>query len=141
MTDMEIDKEVRVRFAPSPTGFLHVGGARTAIFNWLFARNRGGKFLLRIEDTDPERSKSELTQQILRSMHWLGMDADEPVVYQSDNIERYRQVVYDLVSKGKAYLAFETPEELDQKRKEAEDRKIYYKYDRASLNLRKETIE
>jgi glutamyl-tRNA synthetase len=134
-------KEVRVRFAPSPTGFLHVGGARTAIFNWLFAKNKNGKFLLRIEDTDPERSKSELSSQIIRSMEWLEMHADEPVVYQSDNIIRYKEVVKELVDSGKAYYAFETSEELDLKRKEAQALKRPFKYDRASLNLDKETVK
>jgi glutamyl-tRNA synthetase len=134
-------KDVRVRFAPSPTGFLHVGGARTAIFNWLFAKNRRGKFLLRIEDTDPERSKSELSEQILRSMKWLGMDADEAVVYQSDNITRYREVVLELIERGKAYYAFETSEELELKRKEAAAKKIQFKYNRASLKLDKDTVQ
>jgi glutamyl-tRNA synthetase len=134
-------KEVRVRFAPSPTGFLHVGGARTAIFNWLFARNKGGKFLLRIEDTDPERSKSELTEQILRSMRWLGMEADEPVVYQALNITRHREIANELLKKGKAYYAFETSEELDAKRNDAKARKVQYKYDRASLKLSEDTIK
>src|SRR6266542_4890996 len=131
---------VRVRFAPSPTGFLHVGGARTAIFNWLYARHEGGKFLLRIEDTDPDRSKSELSQQIIRSMEWLGMEPDEPVVYQSDNIARYRQVVNELVEKGKAYYCFETSEEIEKKREESKAKKIPYKYDRAALQLSKEQI-
>jgi glutamyl-tRNA synthetase len=134
-------KEVRVRFAPSPTGFLHVGGARTAIFNWLFAKNQNGKFLLRIEDTDPERSKSELSAQIIRSMNWLQMFADEPVIYQSDNIARYKEVVKQLLNSGKAYYAFESPEELDAKRREAQVKKIPFKYDRASLKLSKETIK
>ena len=133
-------EEVRVRFAPSPTGFLHVGGARTAVFNWLFAKNRNGKFLLRIEDTDPGRSKSELTEQIIRSLKWLGMDSDEPVVYQSDRIARYREIVSKLVQEKKAYYAFETHEELEAKRKESESKKIYYKYDRASLEYDDETV-
>lgn len=133
--------EIRVRFAPSPTGFLHVGGARTAIFNWLYARNKGGKFLLRIEDTDPERSKSELSAQIIRSMNWLGMEADEPIVYQALNINRHREVVEELLKKGKAYYAFETPEELEAKRKEAASRKVHYKYNRASAELSRETID
>lgn len=132
---------VRVRFAPSPTGFLHVGGARTAIFNWLFAKNQGGKFLLRIEDTDPERSKSELTEQILRSMKWLGMEADEPIVYQALNSNRHREIAFELLKNGKAYYAFETAEELEAQRKSAQERKIQFKYNRASLNLPKETVE
>ncbi len=134
-------EEVRVRFAPSPTGFLHVGGARTAIFNWLYARNRKGKFLLRIEDTDPERSKSELSKQIIRSLNWLGMDADEAVVYQSDRIRRYREAVTQLLTDKKAYYAFETTEELDAKRKEAYQKKISSNYDRASLKYDEETVK
>ncbi|MGH2576004.1 MAG: glutamate--tRNA ligase, partial [Ignavibacteria bacterium] len=131
---------VRVRFAPSPTGFLHVGGARTAIFNWLFAKNQMGKFLLRIEDTDPERSKSELSRQIIRSLNWLGMESDEPIVFQSDRIDRYREIVYKLVEMKKAYYSFETMEQLDEKRKEAKEKKIPYRYDRASLKLNGETV-
>ncbi|MCI0450082.1 MAG: glutamate--tRNA ligase, partial [Chlorobi bacterium] len=134
-------KEVRVRFAPSPTGFLHVGGARTAIFNWLFAKNQAGKFLIRIEDTDAERSKSKLTEQILRSMKWLGLEADEPIVYQALNIQRHREVTVELLSQGKAYYAFDTPEELEQKRKEAESKKIPFKYDLSSLKLDRKTVE
>src|SRR4030095_1581245 len=141
MEEVSVNIPIRVRFAPSPTGFLHVGGARTAIFNWLFAKNNGGKFLLRIEDTDAERSKSELSEQILRSMHWLGMDSDEPPVYQSDRIERYKEVVSELVRVGKAYYAFETPEELTEKRKESEAKKIAFKYDRSSLKLDKKIVE
>lgn len=132
--------EIRVRFAPSPTGFLHVGGARTAIFNWLFAKNKNGKFLLRIEDTDPERSKSELSEQIIRSMNWLGMTADEPIVYQALNIERHRQVALELLNSGNAYRAFETSEELEEQRKIAQRSKVPFKYNRASLNLSEETI-
>lgn len=134
-------KEVRVRFAPSPTGFLHVGGARTAIFNWLFARNQKGKFLLRIEDTDPERSRGELSEQILRSMRWLGMDGDEPIVYQALNINRHKEIALELLSRGKAYYAFETAEELEAQRKEANAAKRPFKYNRASLKLDKDTID
>jgi glutamyl-tRNA synthetase len=133
-------EEVRVRFAPSPTGFLHVGGARTAIFNWLFAKNLGGRFLLRIEDTDPERSKSELSEQILRSMKWLGMVSDEPVIYQSDKIERYREIVKKLTADKKAYYAFETSEEIESKRKEALEKKLPFTYYRDSLKYDEETI-
>ncbi len=132
---------VRVRFAPSPTGFLHVGGARTAIFNWLFTKNQNGKFLLRIEDTDPERSKSELSNQIVRSLNWLKILSDEPIVYQSDRIERYRQVVMELVKNKKAYYCFETEEELEFKRKDALSKNIYYKYDRSALKLSPEKID
>jgi len=129
--------KVRVRFAPSPTGFLHVGGARTAIFNWLFARHTGGKFLIRIEDTDPERSKGELSEQIVRTMKWLGMEPDEPIVYQSDRIQRYRDVVMELVELGKAYYSFETPEELEAMRKEAALKKVPFKYNRGGLKIDK----
>ena len=134
-------EEVRVRFAPSPTGFLHVGGARTAIFNWLYAKNRKGKFLLRIEDTDPRRSKSELTEQIIRSLNWLGIVPDEPVVYQSDRIERYREVVRQLIADNKAYYAFETAEELAVKRLDAQQKKISSNYDRTSLQYDAETVK
>lgn len=137
---MEKMNEIRVRFAPSPTGFLHVGGARTAIFNWLFAKNKNGKFLLRIEDTNPERSKSELSEQIVRSMQWLGMMPDEPIVYQALNIERHKEVAYELLKAGKAYYAFETAEELDEQRKLAQKNKTVFKYNRASLNLDENTV-
>lgn len=137
---MEKMNEIRVRFAPSPTGFLHVGGARTAIFNWLYAKNRNGKFLLRIEDTDPERSKSELSEQIIRSMNWLGMFADEPIVYQALNIERHREIANELLKTGNAYYAFETAQELDEQRKLAQKNKVNFKYNRASLKLDKETV-
>jgi glutamyl-tRNA synthetase len=135
-------EEVRVRFAPSPTGFLHVGGARTAIFNWLFARSKNGKFLLRIEDTDPQRSKSELSEQIIRSLEWLKMQPDEPIVYQSDRIERYREAIIQLVKTKKAYYCFETAEELEQKRKVAKEKNLdYYKYDRSALQLSEDKIK
>lgn len=134
-------EKVRVRFAPSPTGFLHVGGARTAIFNWLYAKHTGGKFLLRIEDTDPERSKGELSEQILRSMKWLGMDADEPVVYQALNQKRHAEIAHEMLSNGKAYYAFETAEELEAQRAEAKAKKQQFKYNRASLKLDKAAID
>jgi glutamyl-tRNA synthetase len=130
-----IKKEIRVRFAPSPTGFLHVGGARTAIFNWLFARNQKGKFLVRIEDTDPQRSRSEMTEQIIKSLEWLGMESDEPLAYQSDGIQRYRDVIEKLISEKKAYYCFESEEELSEKRKQSQLKKIPYKYDRAALQM------
>jgi glutamyl-tRNA synthetase len=82
--------EIRVRFAPSPTGYLHVGGARTALFNWLFARKTGGKFILRIEDTDIERSSEEMVQGILEGLEWLGLDYDEGPYFQSDYAEKHR---------------------------------------------------
>lgn len=110
---------VRVRFAPSPTGMLHIGGARTALFNWLFARHHGGIFLLRIEDTDRARSTPEATAAILDGLRWLGLNWDEPEVYQSANLERHRAVALGLVEAGKAYRCYATPEELETMRSEA----------------------
>ena len=95
---------VRVRFAPSPTGYLHVGGARTALFNWLFARREGGKFLLRIEDTDKARSTDENTKVILDGLTWLGLDWDEPPIFQGARLARHQQVADDLLKQGKAYM-------------------------------------
>ena len=83
----------RVRFAPSPTGFLHVGSARTALFNWLYARATGGTYVLRVEDTDQERNRPELTEQLLQELDWLGLDWDEGPIYQSEKKERHREVV------------------------------------------------
>lgn len=119
---------VRVRFAPSPTGSLHVGGARTALDNYLFARHFHGTFILRIEDTDVERSQSQLTDQILRSMEWLGLGWDEGPIHQSDRFEIYREVAAQLLASGKAYRCFCTPEELDADRKRAEAEKRAYRY-------------
>jgi glutamyl-tRNA synthetase len=95
---------VRVRFAPSPTGYLHVGGARTALFNWLFARREGGKFLLRIEDTDKARSTGENTQVILDGLQWLGLDWDEPPIFQGARLARHQQVADQLLKQGNAYM-------------------------------------
>jgi glutamyl-tRNA synthetase len=95
--------DIRVRFAPSPTGYLHIGGVRTALFNYLYARQQGGKFLLRIEDTDRQRSTPEFEQEILESLRWLGLEWDEELVHQSGRLERYREVAQELVSKGLAY--------------------------------------
>src|SRR5437764_13475200 len=94
----------RVRFAPSPTGYLHGGGARTALFNWLYARHTGGKFLLRIEDTDKERSSEENTRIILDGLTWLGLDWDEELVFQGARLARHREVADRLLAEGKAYL-------------------------------------
>ena len=109
----------RVRFAPSPTGHLHVGGARTALFNYLFARHTGGSFLLRIEDTDRQRSSDEMTLQILESMEWLGLTTDEAVVHQADGVERHRAEALALLEAGEAYRSFLTPEELAVRREGA----------------------
>jgi len=101
-----MDKQVRVRFAPSPTGYLHVGGARTAIFNWLFARRHGGRFILRIEDTDFARSSDEMVEGILRGMRWLGLDWDEGPFYQSQRLDRYRETAASLLDDGSSYRCF-----------------------------------
>ncbi|MEO0936899.1 MAG: glutamate--tRNA ligase [Pseudomonadota bacterium] len=104
--------QVVTRFAPSPTGFLHIGGARTALFNWLYARGRGGRFLLRIEDTDRARSTPEATQAILDGMAWLGLDHDGDVVSQFENAPRHAEVAQQLLAEGKAYKCFATQEEI-----------------------------
>jgi len=110
---------IRTRFAPSPTGYLHIGGARTALYCWLEARHRGGEFILRIEDTDRERSTQEAVQAILDGMHWLGLDADEGPYYQTLRMDRYRAVADDLLRAGKAYYAYETKEDIEAMRNAA----------------------
>ncbi len=123
-------KKVRTRFAPSPTGYLHIGGARTALFNWLFTRHHQGEFILRIEDTDQERSTEESTQAILEAMAWLGLNWDEGPYFQADRVALHREMVDKLIREGKAYYCVCTPGELEEKRKRAlaEGRKP--KYDR-----------
>jgi len=111
--------EIRLRFAPSPTGYLHIGGARTALFNWLLARKLGGTFILRIEDTDVARSTQESVDAILQGMAWLGLDWDEGPFYQSDNFPLYKEKVQRLLSQGKAYKCYCTAEELEAKREKA----------------------
>src|SRR5947209_20604292 len=110
---------VRVRFAPSPTGFLHIGGVRTALFNWLYARHHQGQFLLRIEDTDLERSEARFTSDILASMRWLGLDWDEEAIYQSQRLEVYRERAEELVRRGHAYRCSCTEAEVDAMREKA----------------------
>jgi glutamyl-tRNA synthetase len=119
---------MKLRFAPSPTGFLHVGGARTAIFNLLHARRFGGRMLLRIEDTDVERSKQHHAEQIVSSLQWLGIDWDEGPVYQSDRLARYRERAEELVASGKAYRCYCTVEELEAERNAAEEAGNSYRY-------------
>lgn len=119
---------MKLRFAPSPTGFLHVGGARTAIFNLLHARHYGGTMLLRIEDTDVERSKQHHAEQIVASLQWLGVDWDEGPVYQSDRLERYRSRANELVDAGKAYRCYCTVEELEAERAAVEAKDEAYRY-------------
>ncbi|MBH9553077.1 glutamate--tRNA ligase [Inhella gelatinilytica] len=108
--------QVRTRIAPSPTGFLHLGTARTALFSWAYARHHGGQFVLRIEDTDVARSTQDSVEQILASMHWLGLAYDEGPIYQMQRLERYQAVAQQLIAEGKAYLCYCTPEELDAMR-------------------------
>lgn len=110
---------VVTRFAPSPTGFLHIGGARTALFNWLFARHHGGKYLLRIEDTDRKRSTQEAIDAILEGLAWLGLNADEPPINQSANLGRHTEVANELLKAGKAYHCYCSPEELTAMREKA----------------------
>jgi glutamyl-tRNA synthetase len=107
---------IRTRFAPSPTGYLHIGGARTALFSWAYARKHGGKFVLRIEDTDLERSTEASVQAILDGMRWLGLDWDEGPIHQMDRLARYREVADELLRKDKAYYCYASREELDQMR-------------------------
>ncbi|MBK9663043.1 MAG: glutamate--tRNA ligase [Nitrosomonas sp.] len=107
---------VRTRFAPSPTGYLHIGGARTALFSWAYARKHGGKFILRIEDTDQERSTQQSTQAILDGMAWLGLDYDEGPFYQMQRLERYHEVAEQLLRTGQAYYCYATKEELEEMR-------------------------
>ena len=130
----------RVRFAPSPTGYLHVGGARTALFNWLYVRRFGGQFLLRVEDTDRARSTDESTRAIFEGLEWLGLNWDEPVVYQGANIERHRADVKRLLDAGLAYRDFTPQDVLEQRRADAQARGEIYKYKRewAELPLREE---
>jgi len=121
--------QVRTRFAPSPTGYLHIGGARTALFNFLFARHHGGKFILRIEDTDRERSTPEAIQAILDAMNWLELDYDEGPFYQTERYSLYKEKVKELLAKGKAYPCICTPGELDARRQLAQKEKRKPSYD------------
>ncbi|GJM16127.1 MAG: glutamate--tRNA ligase [Thermodesulfobacteriota bacterium] len=129
-------KNVRTRFAPSPTGSLHVGGARTAIFNWLFARHFNGEFILRIEDTDQERSTDESITEILDAMQWLGLDWDGKPFRQSERLNIYQEHANKLLESGHAYKCYVTPEELEEKRKEAQSKGevLRYKREWAKLN-------
>ena len=121
--------QIVTRFPPSPTGYLHIGGARTALFNWLFARQRGGKFILRIEDTDKERSSDQATRAILESMEWLGLDWDEGPYFQSERYDIYNSYIERLIDNGQAYHCHCSPEELDIRRAEAKAKGLKPKYD------------
>ncbi|HVE77482.1 MAG TPA: glutamate--tRNA ligase [Gemmatimonadaceae bacterium] len=133
--------QLRVRFAPSPTGYLHVGGARTALFNWLYARHEGGKFLLRVEDTDKARSTEESTRAIFEGLTWLGLDWDEEVVHQGANLARHRSDAQRLLASGAVYRCFCTPAELEERRAAAEARGDTFKYDRRCDRLDPAEVE
>ncbi len=132
---------VRVRIAPSPTGYLHVGTARTAIFNYLFARHFGGKFLVRIEDTDTERSDASLIEPILEGMKWLGISWDEEIVYQSRRLECYALFARQILESGYGYRCFCTPEQLEEDRQKARAEKKPLQYNRRCLHLSDEEIQ
>lgn len=140
--DMSAAAENRLRFAPSPTGYLHVGGARTALFNWLYARHFGGQFLLRVEDTDKARSTDASTRAIFDGLRWLGLDWDEDVVYQGANLERHRADALALIDSGAAYRDFTPQQVLEERRRDAELRGEIYKYKRewAELPLHEEKL-
>jgi glutamyl-tRNA synthetase len=127
--------DVRVRFAPSPTGYLHVGGARTALFNWLFARHHGGKFVLRIEDTDFSRSSDEMVEGILKGMRWLGLDWDEGPFFQSQRLSRYSEFSDRLLETGHAYRCFCTPEQLAARRGDQQEAGGSWIYDRRCAGI------
>ncbi|HEY5501339.1 MAG TPA: glutamate--tRNA ligase [Candidatus Humimicrobiaceae bacterium] len=140
--------EIRLRFAPSPTGYLHIGSARTAFFNWLFAKKKSGKFILRIEDTDIERNREETVGTILDSMKWLGMDWDEgPDIggdfgpyRQSQRLDIYKKLSEKMLEEGKAYICFCTPGQISEDREKALKTGKFYKYDRKCANLSKNEI-
>ena len=132
--------EIRLRFPPSPTGYLHIGGARTAIYNWLYARKHNGTLILRIEDTDVERSTKESIDGIIDGLDWLGIDWDEGPYFQSDYIQDHLETAQKLITTGHAYKCFCTKEDLDEKRQAAVTAKITYQYDRTCLKLDKEKI-
>jgi glutamyl-tRNA synthetase len=120
---------VRTRFAPSPTGYLHIGGARTALFSWAYAKKQGGKFILRIEDTDLARSTPEAVQAILDGMHWLGLDYDEGPYYQMQRMDRYKQVIQQMLASGAAYYCYTSPDELEAMRARQMEAGLKPKYD------------
>ena len=132
---------IRVRFAPSPTGYLHVGGARTALFNWLIARKHAGTFILRIEDTDVQRSSQEMVEIILNSMRWLRLDWDEGPYFQSARLDHYRLAARTLLTNGKAYRCFCKPEDLAARREAGMKLKGSWKYERLCLQLSAEESE
>src|SRR5215510_5356086 len=138
---MSVAAKVRVRFAPSPTGYLHVGGARTALFNWLFARHQQGTLILRIEDTDFERSTEEMVEGILQGMRWLGLDCDEGPLYQSQRLDFYRKTTEKLLASGHAYYCFCSKEVLEQRRAAAQAQGRAPMYERTCRKIPREEAE
>ncbi|MGC8605274.1 MAG: glutamate--tRNA ligase, partial [Desulfomonilaceae bacterium] len=134
-------RPVRVRFAPSPTGYLHIGGARTALYNWLWAKKRGGIFVLRVEDTDVERSTQDSVDEIIQGLKWLGLDWDEGPYFQTQNRKKHKEAVEKLLREGHAYRCFCSKEDLDNQRKQAEAKKIAFMYDGRCRNLTQEQVE
>ena len=128
--------KVATRFAPSPTGPLHIGGIRTALFNWLYSKNQKGSFYLRIEDTDKERSKDEYKDQIIKSLKWIGIQADEEEYIQSTKIKKHVEIVNKLLDKGFAYKCYCTEHEIEEEKKRAKQKKLPYIYNRKCRNLR-----
>jgi glutamyl-tRNA synthetase len=129
------NRAVRVRFAPSPTGHLHIGSLRTALFNWLFARHLNGTFLIRIEDTDLIRSTKEFENSLMQSLAWTGIDSDEPIMHQSTRFKIYQNVADQLITQGKAYKCFCTEDELSKKREKVVGNQDTYQYDKTCRNL------
>lgn len=136
-----MERQIRVRFAPSPTGYLHIGGARTAIYNWLYAKKNNGKFILRIEDTDIERSTQDSIRGIIDGLTWLGITWDEGPYFQSEFIDQHRAAAEKLLETGHAYKCFCTKEELEAKREKAFSNKADTKYDGTCRNLSKEQVD
>ncbi|SVC18395.1 uncharacterized protein METZ01_LOCUS271249, partial [marine metagenome] len=128
-------RPLRVRFAPSPTGMLHIGSAHTALFNWLFAKKENGTFLLRIEDTDAQRNKPEWVDAIFEAMEWLCLDWDEDIQFQSKRIPRYQQKARELLDAGKAYYCYYTPQELEERRQGAMKEGKNWRNDRKYANI------
>jgi glutamyl-tRNA synthetase len=136
-----MEEQVVVRFAPSPTGYLHIGGARTAIFNWLYAKKTGGKLVLRIEDTDVERSTEDSIKGIIEGLTWLGVSWDQGPYFQSQFIEDHKAAAQKLLESGHAYRCFCAKEDLQQKREEAHKKKMDVQYDGTCRKLSKEEAE
>ncbi|MDX1795220.1 MAG: glutamate--tRNA ligase family protein, partial [Hydrogenovibrio sp.] len=109
---------IKTRFAPSPTGYLHIGGVRTALYSWLYAKQQGGHFILRIEDTDRERSTQESVDVIMEGMEWLGLNHNEGPYYQTERFDRYKEVINQLLKNGQAYYCYASQEELDEMREQ-----------------------